>query len=309
MRNKCLGLLLLILSAWQSLCAYELGIVTMFRNEANYLKEWIEYHHMLGVDHFLLYNDRSVDHWAEVLEPYISSNLVEVIDWHKDITVRLPNNEIMPLFPTWQVMAYKDALSRAKGNTKWLAFIDVDEFILPKKNATLLECLNQFFPTADGVYICWRNFGTNGVYINPGEPILTQLTSASHPLHPRNAAGKSIVKVDEVVIDSVWSPHQLVLKQGAQYYNGSGRPLYFNGWDLQVDPQHTSDHIQINHYAMRDENFYQNVRLPKAISREYGDLNLLKEHYQSFNYTQDYLMINFLKKNYPTMYHTFWHGQ
>lgn len=131
MRSKCLMLLVFMSSVWQSLCAYELGIVTMFRDEANYLKEWIEYHHMLGVDHFLLYNDRSIDHWAEVLEPYIRSNLVEVIDWHKD--------EMTPLFPTWQVMAYKDGFRRSKENTKWLAFIDLDEFILPKTNATKEE--------------------------------------------------------------------------------------------------------------------------------------------------------------------------
>ena len=235
----------------EGLFSYELGIITLFRNEGKYLKEWVEYHHMLGVVHFLLYNDRSDDNWAEVLEPYINSKLVEVFDWHKD--------EETPLFPTWQIMAYKDGLSRSKGNTKWIAFIDVDEFILPKKNATILVCLNQFFPSAAGVYVCWRNFGTNGVYITPGEPILMRLTASSLPRHPRNAAGKSIVKVDEVVIDQVWSPHQLVLREGAQYYNGSGHPLYFKDVDLQIDPQHTSDHIQINHYVMRDENFYQNV--------------------------------------------------
>lgn len=290
-----------MVSVWQSLCAYELGIVTMFKNEANYLKEWIEYHHMLGVEHFLLYNDRSVDHWAEVLEPYISSNLVEVIYWHA-----LPGIEI---FPGWQTEAYKDGIRRSEGNTKWLAFIDVDEFILPKKNATIIECLNQYYSTADGVFICWRNFGTGKLYIKAGEPILTQLTAASHPLHPKNASGKSIVKVDKVSIDRVWTPHHLALIQGAQYYNGSGRPLYFNDRDLRVDPQHTSDHIQINHYVMRDENFYQNVRLPKAVAKEkHTELPLLLEHYQSFNYTHDYLMIEFLKKKYPTMYRNFWHG-
>jgi hypothetical protein len=293
--NKCFALLVFIFSICQSLCAYELGIVTMFRNEANYLKEWVEYHHMLGVDHFLLYNDRSDDHWTEVLEPYINSNLVEVIEWPFA-------NEAIGLFPTWQTMAYQDGLKRSKGNTKWLAFIDVDEFILPKKNATILECLNQFFSTADGVFVCWRNFGTNGVYIYPGVPILLQLTAASSPFHSINASGKSIVKVDEVVIDHVWSPHQLVLRQGAQYYNGSGLPLYFKGWDLQVDPRHTSDHIQINHYALRDENFYQNVRVPRAISNIYAELAILQEHYQSFNDTQDYQMIIFLKKNHPAMY-------
>ncbi len=301
MKKRFLSFLLLISFVPQVLFSYELGIVTMFRNEANYLKEWIEYHHMLGVDHFLLYNDRSEDHWAEVLEPYISSHLVEVIDHHA-----LPS---MAIFPGWQTAAYQDGLRRSKGNTKWLAFIDVDEFILPKKNATILECLNQYFPSASGVYICWRNFGTGGVYITPGEPILMHLTASSHPLHPNNAAGKSIVLVNEVIIDQVWSPHQLPLREGAQYYNGSGCPLYFHGDDLQVDPQHTSDYIQINHYVMRDENFYQNVRLPKAISKEYGMLTLLQEHYLSFNHMQDCQMIEFLKEKHPMMYQTFWLGQ
>lgn len=294
-------LLFLFFSFCYNLNAYELGIVTMFRNEANYLKEWIEYHRMLGVDHFLLYNDRSTDNWEEVLNPYINSNLVEVFDWHA-----LPGTAI---FPGWQTAAYKDGLKRSLGNTKWIAFIDVDEFILPKKNVNIIDCLNEFYPHADGVYICWRNFGTNNTYINPGEPILLRLTAASEPLHSRNASGKSIVKVDEVVIDQVWSPHQLVLQKGAQYYNGSGHPLYFKDGDLQVDPKHTSDIIQINHYAMRDENFYQNVRLPRAITKEYGDLNLLKEHYESFNKTQDHQIIEFLIKNHPSMFTSFWKGE
>lgn len=294
-RVKYLAFLFL---ASQTLSAYELGIVTLFRNEANYLKEWIEYHHALGVEHFILYNDRSTDNWGEVLEPYINSHLVEVIDWF------LPPET--PLFPSWQMTAYQDGLNRSKGNGKWLAFIDVDEFIVPKKNRTIQECLDQFFPTAGGVYICWRNFGTNYAYVPQGEPIIPQLTGASHPLHPRNASGKSIVRVDAVVIDQIWSPHHLVLKEGAQYYNGSGLPLYFEGNDLLVDPQHTSDLIQINHYVMRDENFYQSVRIPRAVSREYGELPLLQELYSSFNDMQDYLILDFLKENHPKIYYTFW---
>lgn len=306
MKNKCLfSCLLLILVAPCGLFSYELGIAAMFRNEANYLKEWIEYHHMLGVDHFLLYNDRSTDHWAEVLEPYISSNLVEVFDHN------VPPGT--PVFPIWQMTAYKDALRRSKGNAKWLAFIDIDEFILPKKNTTILECLNQFFHSASGVYACWINFGTNGVNITPGEPILTRLTASSDPYHPRNASGKSIVRVDDVVIDRIRSPHHLVLREGAQYYNGSGLPLYFDDVDLCVDSIHTSDYIQINHYPMRGEDYYQNVRLPKtrpqACYEQQLELNVVQEHYQSFNYMQNYQMIEFLKKNYPVMYRDFWHGE
>jgi hypothetical protein len=306
MNKKCLiSFLLIIFFVPQCVFSYELGILAMFRNEANYLKEWVEYHHMLGADHFLLYNDRSDDHWAEVLEPYINSHLVEVIDWPYDRR----KDEFIPLFPTWQVMAYQDGLRRSKGNTKWLAFIDIDEFILPQRNATILECLNQFFPTASAVYVCWRNFGTGGVYIDPGKPILTRLTKSSQLSHSRNASGKSIVKVDEVLIDEIWSPHHHVLIEGSQYYNGSGQPLYFRGTDLQVDSQHTSAYIQIHHYALRDENFYQKVRMPKAISKDYGELHVLQEHYRSFNHMENHQMIKFLKNKHPDMYKTFWQGQ
>ena len=34
------------------LLSYELAIVAIFRDEAFYLKEWIEYHRMAGVDRF-----------------------------------------------------------------------------------------------------------------------------------------------------------------------------------------------------------------------------------------------------------------
>jgi hypothetical protein len=280
------------------LFSYELGVVTLFRDEANYLKEWVEYHHMLGVDHFLLYNDRSQDNWEEVLAPYIKANLVEVISWHKD--------EYTPLFPTWQIMAYKDGLRRSKGNTKWLTFIDIDEFILPKKTAKITTCLDTCFASASGVYMSWRNFGTNKVHIAPGDPILTHLTRSSLVTHSRNASGKSIVKVDDVMIDAVWSPHQLVLKEDAFYFDGSNNQLFFRGNDLQVTPYHTNACIQVNHYAMRDENFYQNVRLPKAISKEYGELSLLLELYESFNECENFEMVEFLKSHYPDKYSSFW---
>ena len=32
---------------------YEFAICTIFKNNASYLKEWIEFHRMMGVEHFL----------------------------------------------------------------------------------------------------------------------------------------------------------------------------------------------------------------------------------------------------------------
>jgi hypothetical protein len=59
---------------------YDLAICAIFQDEAPYLKEWIEFHRLVGVEHFYLYNHRSRDHYQEVLKPYILSGLVELID-------------------------------------------------------------------------------------------------------------------------------------------------------------------------------------------------------------------------------------
>ena len=42
-----------------------------FKNEAPYLREWIEFNHIVGVDHFFLYNNNSEDNYEEIIEPYV----------------------------------------------------------------------------------------------------------------------------------------------------------------------------------------------------------------------------------------------
>ena len=87
-KKDFLAFLVIMLFTTHGLVSYELGIVTMFRNEANYLKEWIEYHRLVGVDHFYLYNLGSTDRYLNVLRPYIKEKIVtleekiqEVVQW------------------------------------------------------------------------------------------------------------------------------------------------------------------------------------------------------------------------------------
>lgn len=55
---------------------YYVSICAIFKNEAKYLKEWIDYHLIVGVDHFYLYNNYSDDNYEKVLKPYIQRQLV-----------------------------------------------------------------------------------------------------------------------------------------------------------------------------------------------------------------------------------------
>ncbi|MBI2743551.1 MAG: glycosyltransferase family 92 protein [Chlamydiales bacterium] len=310
MKSLFLSLLLFIFG--NSTCfssTYELSIAAIFRDEGPYLKEWIEYHKMVGVEHFWMYNDSSRDNWEEVLKPYIEEGLVEIINWP------IPT----PLdFIHYQRMAYRDALGRSSGITTWLALIDIDEFLLPKEEKTVTECLSKHFSHASGVYINWNVFGTGKVYLEEDEPILFKLTACAERWHPRNAVGKSIVKPDRVQysdVNDIWNIHHYTLLGEDQYLNGDGEPIrhkeiYLDNvdyyvHDLIIDRFVCDRFIRINHYTMRDENFFHEIRLPRNKSFGIEERDIW-QHYHEFNKEHDNTIKHFIRTNYPEICETFW---
>jgi len=119
-------------------------------------------------------------------------------------------------------------------------------FILPLKNANIQDCLQQYFSTASGIYLQWRNFGTSFKTINPKSPILFELTRASNRLHSDNACGKSIVRLEDVNVDLCWSPHFFSLHQDKKYYDGGGNFQPMTDNDLKSIIKHNSSKIRIN---------------------------------------------------------------
>src|SRR5687768_12283024 len=100
---------------------YNLSICAIFQNEGPYLKEWIEYHKLLGVEHFYLYNNFSEDNFKEILEPYIKKGEVELTEWNFTSSNQVEWTKV-------QCDAYNHAIKKAKNKSKWLALIDLDEF-------------------------------------------------------------------------------------------------------------------------------------------------------------------------------------
>lgn len=60
---------------------YMVSFCLIFKNEAPFLKEWLDFHLTVGVDHFYLYNNNSDDNFREILEPYIGLGIVTLIEW------------------------------------------------------------------------------------------------------------------------------------------------------------------------------------------------------------------------------------
>ena len=133
----------------KNLFLYDLAVVAILKNEAPYLKEWLDYHLLAGVDHFYLYDNDSPDNQAEVAAPYVKAGLVDYFSLHGI---------------AMQYAAYNDAVKRFKFHCRYMAFIDCDEFIFPKTNRSISEVLDEILSrdkSAAGLAVNWQLFGSN----------------------------------------------------------------------------------------------------------------------------------------------------
>jgi len=160
----------------QAVFPYELAAGAIFKDEARFLDEWLAFHHAVGVEHFYLYDNGSSDSSRETLFPWISRGLVTLIDWPGVAE---------------QVRAYNDCVRRFRNQARWIAFIDIDEFLFSAKHRDLRTALSSYkdFPA---LFVDWHMFGSSGHLKRPPGPIVEAYTRRlNHSSAHKN--GKTIV--------------------------------------------------------------------------------------------------------------------
>lgn len=211
----------------------ELAVCGIFQNEARFIKEWIEFHKLVGAQHFYLYNNYSTDNYLEVLDPYIKSGLVEIIDWPKsDKGLRA------------QITAFNDCLNTTVNKVKWIAFLDLDEYLYPVEKWDLKDVLKEFEQFGQ-VSVNWFMFGTSGVEKIPDGEIMIEYLTKCDPKGNKHV--KSIVRPDCVKQFSC-HPHSLPCKDTYCQVNADKKRIHG-----PFSPQISDKVLRINHYWTRDE--------------------------------------------------------
>ncbi len=126
---------------------YYISICAIFKDEEKYLKEWLDYHLKVGIEHFYLYNNNSSDDFETILKDYISKDLVTLKDWP---------------YSMGQISAYVDCANCYKDESNWIGFIDIDEFVSPLKFKGIKDFFTSF-ENRGSVWIPWRIFGSSGL--------------------------------------------------------------------------------------------------------------------------------------------------
>ena len=54
----------------KNLFLYDLAVVAIMKDEEPYVKEWLDYHLLAGVDHFYIYDNDSKEEFKKILQPW-----------------------------------------------------------------------------------------------------------------------------------------------------------------------------------------------------------------------------------------------
>ena len=204
-----------------------LAVCAIFRDEAPYLAEWVAFHRLQGVERFWLYDNRSTDDWAAMLEPELVSGVVSVTPWD-----RTPG----------QRSAYADCLRRQRNHARWIAFIDIDEFLFSPTGEPVTDVLRAF-DTRPGVAVNWRTYGVNGYQQRPDGLVIESYLLRAADDHPLSRTVKSIVYPRKTRPESI-SPH---------FFRHLGSAVGENGDPVAAwtrEPP-TANLLRINHYPAK----------------------------------------------------------
>jgi Glycosyltransferase family 92 len=197
--------------------------------DAPYLLEWVEFHRLAGVERFFLYNNGDREGQRRLLEPYVEEGTVVLHEW--------------PVFPAPQVPSFRHTLSTHRDDSRWIAFIDTDEFLFSPTRRPLPELLREY-ERHPAVGVCRAFFGPSGHRTKPpGLVIESYLSRLSD--WKGSAFIKSIIDPSRTVRPQ--NPHYFIYEEGAAVDENHD----------PVDNQHARSlsyaRLRINHYFTRSE--------------------------------------------------------
>jgi hypothetical protein len=205
-----------------------LSVAAIFKNEAPYLREWIEFHRMVGVEHFYLYDNGSTDNPVLELREYVMENVVTLRPWPGKVA---------------QKAAYEAALVQSRDASRWLAFIDLDEYLWSPTGAVLPEVLPSY-EDHPAVVANWCVFGPGPVgwetVTKPEGPVIDEYVGRVPDDDPINTHVKSIVNPREVL--GYTDPHSFTYSRGVavneEHYPVMGPLTDYVSFDV----------LRVNHY-------------------------------------------------------------
>ncbi len=220
------------------------AVALIVRNEERHIGEWAAFHRRAGVRRFLVYDNGCRDRTLPILRDVLDEALT-VVPWRQVFTDAWLGREIHN-----QVLAYAHAVSNFGGGFRWMAFIDADEFLVPKRAASIPEALAHLGEAAN-LSLPWHMFGRSGHVEAPEGGVLgNYLRRARDPMSEVRGVRAFKVIVDPCHVTAV-RVHSMETDGSAATVNDRGEPADDK---TRARPGfYSAEHLQLNHYYTRSE--------------------------------------------------------
>lgn len=207
------------------------------------LPEWVAYCFAIGFEHIHFYDNESAVPVAETLASWVGEGRVTV----------------SPIYGAKQQMpAYKDFISGWREKSRWAAFIDPDEFILPHQTNDLRELL-QGYEAFGGLSIPWCVYGSNGRIERPEGLVIESYTKRGPVMFslrkdfvaPAIAPpqGKTIAQLSYA---RTMNPHRFAYRGNRFDVNENRVPMSrVMGCHKRRENLFSCEAVQVNHYIVK----------------------------------------------------------
>jgi Glycosyl transferase family 2 len=208
---------------------HSLGIHTVFlaRENIAYLKEWIIYHALLGVQHFYLYDNTGSSgrdgsnsttnkygiNFFELTKNMTDDDIADQMDKIiEDVSVDVTLIKWQPRDKHGQIYyGYNESVChciRTYGKqTEWMLFIDVDEFLFSPSSIDVREELSDLRRTGcNRLIILQKKFLDR--FLSPSKYV-TDIYDCIEGIDTSAWAPKNIVHVDDLILGALESMHSM----------------------------------------------------------------------------------------------------
>jgi hypothetical protein len=221
-----------------------IAVALIVRDEERHVGEWAEFHLRAGVRHFYVYDNGCRDATVPVLQGVLGE-AVTVLPWRQVISDARWDREIHN-----QVLAYAHAASNFGARFRWMTFIDVDEFLVPKRAASIPEALAHL-KDCTSVSLPWHMFGRSGHAAPPaGGVVRNYLRRARDPMSDVRGVRAFKVVVDPCRLTAL-RVHSMETEWSGATCNDRGEPA--SEREREGRRFYSADHLQLNHYYTRSE--------------------------------------------------------
>lgn len=232
--------------------------------------EFIELAKILGANKFVLYVCNTTTEIGEVLKYYQKQNTLDILQWN------LPKEVFPNIHVRGQISAENDCLYRYEKESKYLVYIDIDEFIIPRQHLTWNEMMNDL-PKDFGEYnfrhtlfrTNWPttniNYTKKNVALNYNVQSFLRL-SRDKEAYPHRKRSKCIINPKFVDIMGIHYASKFKNTSTKRFHVNNSTALlhHYRYWTGKIE---TTPHVVDTEILKYEERFFKNVeRVRKDLS-------------------------------------------